>query len=200
MPNYPKNLTLKSGEIITIRLMWKDDEPKLLKFFKDIPEDDRRVLRHDTTDPAVIRRWTSELDYERVFPVVAEFDDEIIGSATLHMNAYGWQRHIGELRCVVAKAYRGKGVGKLLIHELMAKATGRGLHHIQLSLVDTQTSQIRIFEQLGFRKVAVLPKYVLGVAGDEHDLVIMTSQVSDIWKRMEDLIQESEIDTIRSIQ
>jgi acetyltransferase len=200
MSSYPKKVTLKTGEVVTIRLMREEDEHRLLKFFRDIPEEDRRVLRHDTTNPEVIHRWTTELDYERVFPVVAEFDDTIIGSATLHMNAYGWQRHIGELRCVVAKAYRGKGVGKLLIHELMAKATGRGLHHIQLSLVDTQTSQIRIFERLGFRKIAVLPKYVLGVAGDEHDLVIMTSKVSDIWKKMEDLIQQSEIDTIRSIQ
>jgi L-amino acid N-acyltransferase YncA len=200
MIQYPKKLKLKTGEEVIIRLMQEDDEQNLLKFFKAIPDEDRRMLRDDTTDPVVIRRWTSDLDYERVFPLIAEYSGMIVGTATLHMSTYGWQRHIGEIRCVIAKDFRGKGVGKLLMHELTAKAAGRGLNHIQLSLIDTQTSQIKIFERLGFRKVAILPKYVLDVTGNEHDLLIMTSKVSDIWKKMEDLIQESEIDTIRSMQ
>ncbi len=200
MNKFPKTVYLKGGEAVTLRLMQQEDELPLLEFFRALPEDDRRVLRHDTTNPDVIRRWTFDLDYERVYPVVAETDGRIIGTATLHMNDYGWQRHIGEVRCVISKDHRGKGLGKHLIHELMAKATGRGLHHIQLSLVEIQNDQIRIFERLGFKKVAVLPKYVLDASEQEHDLIIMTSKVSDIWQKMGDLIQQTEIDTIRCIQ
>ncbi len=200
MHKYPKFIQLKNREQVTIRLMVPEDEHKLLEFFRNIPEDDRLVLRDDTTDPAVIKRWVHEIDYEKVFPVIAEHKGKIVGNATLHMKRFGWQRHIGEIRIVIAQKYRGQGLGKVMIHELLSKAAGVGLHHIQLSLVDSQTKEMKIFERMGFKKIATLPKYVMDVTGQEHDLIMMTTRVSDIWKKMEELIQATEIDIIRGVQ
>jgi L-amino acid N-acyltransferase YncA len=200
MKKYPKFVQLKNREQVMIRLMVPEDEKMLLEFFKKIPEDDRLVLRNDTTDPRVIKRWVNEIDYDKVFPVIAEHRGKIIGDATLHMKQYGWQRHVGEIRIVIAKEFRGKGLGKVLIHELLEKAAGVGLHHIQLSLVETQVREIKIFERMGFKKVATLPKYIIDVTGLEHDLIIMTTRVSEIWKKLEELIQATEIDIIRGIQ
>jgi L-amino acid N-acyltransferase YncA len=200
MTKYPKFVQLKNREQVMIRLMVPDDEKKLLEFFKNVPEDDRLVLRNDTTDPEVIKRWANEIDYDKVFPVIAEHRGEIVGDATLHMKQYGWQRHIGEIRIVIAKEFRGKGLGKVMIHELLEKAAGVGLQHIQLSFVETQVREIKIFERMGFQKIATLPKYVMDVTGQEHDLIIMTTRVSDIWKKLEEIIQSTEIDIIRGIQ
>jgi len=180
--------------------MVPEDEERLLEFFKKLPEEDRQVLREDTTDPMVIKRWVQEIDYNKVYPVLAEHRGRIVGDATLHMKQYGWQRHIGEIRIVIDKDFRGQGLGKVMIHELINKATGLGLHHIQLSLVETQVKEIKIFERMGFQKIATLPKYIIDVNGHEHDLIIMTTRVSDIWKKMEELIQETEIDIIRGVQ
>jgi L-amino acid N-acyltransferase YncA len=200
MPQYPKFIQLKNRDLITLRLMTSADEDVLFEFFQGIPEEDRLVLRHDTTDRSVINRWVHEIDYEKVFPLLAEVRGRIVGNATLHMKKYGWQRHIGEIRIVVATEFRGQGLGKVMIHELIGKATGRGLHHIQISLVDTQTREIKIFERLGFSVIARLPDYVLDVLGREHDLILMTTRVSDIWKKFEELIESTEIDIIRGIQ
>jgi L-amino acid N-acyltransferase YncA len=200
MQEYPKFIQLKTREQVMLRLMVPDDEKPLLEFFSALPEEDRLVLRDDTTDPEVIRRWVTEIDYEKVFPVIAEHKGRIVGNATLHMKRFGWQRHVGEIRIVIAKEFRGHGVGKVLIHELLNKATGRGLHHIQLSLVETQTKEKKIFERMGFEEIARLPKFILDVTGQEHDLIIMTTRVSDIWKKMEELIQATEIDIIRGVQ
>ncbi len=200
MHEYPKFIQLKNREQVMLRLMVPEDEEKLLEFFKKIPKDDRLVLRDDTTDPAVIKRWVNEIDYDKVFPVIAEHKGRIVGDATLHMKRFGWQRHIGEIRIVIAKEFRGKGLGKVMIHELLNKASGCGLQHIQLSLVETQAREVKSFERMGFNKVATLPKYVMDVTGNEHDLIIMTTRVSDIWKKMEELIQSTEIDIIRGVQ
>ncbi len=200
MQEYPKFFQLKNREQIMLRLMVPEDEERLLEFFKKLPEEDRQVLREDTTDPMVIKRWVQEIDYNKVYPVLAEHRGRIVGDATLHMKQYGWQRHIGEIRIVIDKDFRGQGLGKVMIHELINKATGLGLHHIQLSLVETQVKEIKIFERMGFQKIATLPKYIIDVNGHEHDLIIMTTRVSDIWKKMEELIQETEIDIIRGVQ
>lgn len=200
LQEYPKFIQIKNREQIMLRLMVPEDEERLLEFFREVPFEDRQVLREDTTDPEIIKRWVNEIDYDRVFPVIAEHRGRIIGDATLHMKQFGWQRHVGEIRIVIAKEFRGKGLGKVMIHELINKATGVGLHHIQLSLVETQVKEIKVFERMGFKKIATLPKYVMDVNGHEHDLIIMTTRVSDIWKRMEELIQETEIDIIRGVQ
>jgi len=200
MQEYPKFFQLKNREQIMLRLMVPEDEQRLLDFFKKLPDEDRQVLREDTTDPEVIKRWVQEIDYNKVYPILAEHRGRIVGDATLHMKQYGWQRHIGEIRIVIDKEFRGQGLGKVMIHELINKATGIGLHHIQLSLVETQVKEIKIFERMGFQKIATLPKYIIDVSGHEHDLIIMTTRVSDIWKKMEELIQETEIDIIRGVQ
>ncbi len=200
MKKYPKFVQLKNREQVMLRLMVPEDGEKLLEFFKNLPPDDRLVLRHDTTDPGVIKRWVQEIDYDKVYPVLAEHKNKIIGDATLHMKRFGWQRHIGEIRIVVAKEFRGQGLGRVLIHELLEKAAGVGLHHIQLSFVETQAREMKIFERMGFRKIATLPKYVIDVTGQEHDLIIMTTRVSDIWNKLEELIQSTEMDIIRGVQ
>ncbi len=200
MHEYPKFIQLKNREQVMLRLMSPDDEKKLFEFFQKIPADDRLVLRDDTTDPEVIKRWVNEIDYDKVFPVIAEHKGRIVGDATLHMKRFGWQRHIGEIRIVIAREFRGKGLGSVMIHELLSKASGCGLQHIQLSLVETQSKEIKIFERMGFNKIATLPNYVMDVTGHEHDLIIMTTRVSDIWKKMEELIQSTEIDIIRGVQ
>lgn len=200
MKKYPKFIQLKNLEQVMLRLMVPEDEEKLLEFFKNVPHDDRLVLRDDTTDPGVIKRWVNEIDYDKVYPVVAEHKNKIVGDATLHMKRFGWQRHIGEIRVVVAKEFRGQGLGRVLIHELLEKAAGVGLNHIQLSFVETQALEMKVFERMGFRKIATLPKYVIDVTGQEHDLIIMTTRVSDIWNKLEELIQSTEIDIIRGVQ
>jgi hypothetical protein len=55
--DYPKEVTIKSGEKVILRPMVKEDEQKLLKFFLGLPEEDRLFLKNDVTDPKVIESW-----------------------------------------------------------------------------------------------------------------------------------------------
>jgi hypothetical protein len=45
--DYPKEVTIKSGEKVILRPMVKEDEQKLLKFFLGFPEEDRLFLKND---------------------------------------------------------------------------------------------------------------------------------------------------------
>ena len=121
---------MKDGSRVSLRPMVKEDREKLLEFFRGLDDKDLSFLRNDVRDPAVIDHWVNHIDYHRVFPLVAEADGRIVGDVTLHMRKVGWKRHLGNVRVVVAKDYQGRGLGTLLINEIVELAGEFGLEKL----------------------------------------------------------------------
>jgi RimJ/RimL family protein N-acetyltransferase len=192
MHEYPKRITLKDGSEITLRLMDKTDRDKLLEFFRGLPEEDRLFLKDDVTKDEVIDRWVSEINYNRVLPVLAAKEDKIVGDATLHMQSSGWARHIGEIRCVVERTYQRKGLGTILAREIFRLAVLRGLEKLTAMMIEDQVGAQKAFKKLGFKPEAVLRDHVRDLKGKHHNLLIMTNDVDALWKQIGDQILDSE--------
>jgi len=191
MEAYPKIVRLKDGSKATLRPMVKEDVQKLLAFFRKLPEEDRLFLKEDVTDEKVIQQWADELDYDKVFPVLAEVGDEVVGDATLHTQERGWTRHIGEVRCVVAREYQRKGLGTILIREMFLRALQKRLHKLRAQMPETQVGAMKAFQTVGFKKEAVLKEHMIDIKGNKHDLVIMTNLVEELWRRIGDHMMET---------
>jgi RimJ/RimL family protein N-acetyltransferase len=190
MKTYPKIVRLKDGAKLTLRPMVEEDAQPLLAFFRKLPEEDRLFLKEDVTDEKVIQQWAEQLDYERVFPVLAFDGDEIVGDATLHMDHRGWTRHIGEVRCVVARDYQRKGLGTTLIREVFHRALQKGLHKLRAQMPETQVGAMKAFRAIGFKKEAVLKEHMMDIKGNKHDLAIMTNLVNELWRKITDHMVE----------
>ena len=170
---YPKKVRLQSGTSVTIRPMVKEDADKLYAFFSRVPREDRLFLRDDVSIRDVIDSWTQELDYEKVLPLVAEVGGNIVGDATLHRRKFGWTSHVGKVRLVIDKDYRGKGLGTILIEELIDIAKKAGLEQLVAELMSNQTGALSAFKRLGFEKEAVFFNYVKDQMGEARNLVVM---------------------------
>ncbi|MBF8260869.1 MAG: putative GCN5-related N-acetyltransferase [candidate division NC10 bacterium] len=170
---YPKKVRLQSGTSVTIRPMVKEDADKLYAFFSRVPREDRLFLRDDVSIRDVIDSWTQELDYRKVLPLVAEVGGNIVGDATLHRRTFGWTSHVGKVRLVIDKDYRGKGLGTVLIEELIDIAKKAGLEQLVAELISDQTGALSAFKRLGFEKEAVFFNYVKDQVGEERNLVVM---------------------------
>lgn len=170
---YPKKVRLQSGTSVTIRPMVKEDADKLYAFFSRVPREDRLFLRDDVSIRDVIDSWTQELDYRKVLPLVAEVGGNIVGDATLHRRTFGWTSHVGKVRLVIDKDYRGKGLGTVLIEELIDIAKKAGLEQLVAELMSNQTGALSAFKRLGFEKEAVFFNYVKDQMGEERNLVVM---------------------------
>ena len=197
MEQFSKELTLKDGTTMTMRPLSKDDGPALLAFFSELPVKDRLFLKEDVTNKSVIDRWLDELDYEKVLPIIAEKDSVIHGDATLHFNKYGWERHMAEIRCVVSREYRKRGLGKVLMRELVHYADMKGVSKISAKMMASQKSAQMAFQKLGFKKAAQLKGFVMDIKGRPHNLIIMVNDVAELWRKMEDLHFYSDVRTIR---
>ncbi len=181
LDGYPKTVTLTDGTTVTVRPLRPTDQAALLAFFRGIPAEDRWWLRENVSDPAVIRRWTVDLDYDRVLPLVALVDDRIVADATLHRRGYGARHHLGEVRVVVAPAYRGRGLAYALLVELCEIAAAAGLAKLEAEIVArAQSGALEAVEQIGFRLVATIPDHLVGPDGTPHDLLFLVYPLSEV--------------------
>jgi RimJ/RimL family protein N-acetyltransferase len=186
LSEYPKKFKTKDNIEITVRQMIKEDEARLLEFFKKLSETDRMYLRDDVSKPETIRKWVENLNYERVFPVLAFHGDSIIGDATLHRKEFGWKKNIGEIRIVVSPDFRKKGVGAILAREIYYIALKTGLKKLMAEMMAEQHNAIKVFDKLGFVQEAVLSEHVVDAKGKMHNLVIMTNDVEALWEKIKD--------------
>ena len=189
MNDYPKGIQLKDGTNASLHVMEESDLDNVIRFFQSIPDEDRQYLRSDTKNPDNVKRRFGKLDYNFKFPILVKINDQIIGMATLFRSEFGWMRHLGEIRVVIAKEYQRKGLATILTRELFFQALKRKMYKIQAELMDIQYSAITAFERLGFRKEATLKKHVTDIKGVRRDLIIMTLDVEDLWYLMEDYVK-----------
>ena len=174
---YQKEGVLKDGTRVKLRPLVKEDREMLLKFFQGLDAKELSFLRSDVRDPAVIDHWVNHIDYHRVFPLVAEADGRIVGDVTLHMRKVGWKRHLGNVRVVVARDYQGRGLGTLLINEIVELAGEFGLEKLIAEIHLQAQGAFNAFKKAGFSVKAVFEDLVKDPAGNSSDLVVMVCDV-----------------------
>ncbi len=177
MAPYSKEGVLKDGSRVILRPLVKEDRDKLLDFFQRLEEKEISFLRNDVRDPAVIDHWVDNIDYSRVFPLVAEAEGRIVGDATLHMRKVGWKRHLGNVRVVVARDYQNRGLGTLLINEIVELAGELGLEKLLAEIHLQATKALTAFKKAGFSVKAVFEDLVKDPAGKSSDLVVMVCDI-----------------------
>jgi RimJ/RimL family protein N-acetyltransferase len=176
---YPRRTKLDDGTPVALRLMVKKDGRALYDFFQRVPKEDRLFLRDDVSRLATIEAWVDDLDYERVLPLLALADGKVVGDATLHRRPLGWTRHLGKVRIVIDPTYRQKGLGNLLIRELIEIGKGLRLERLVVELMGSQQAALAAFRHFGFERAAVLHRHVKDRAGRPQDLVIMTYDLEE---------------------
>jgi RimJ/RimL family protein N-acetyltransferase len=174
---------LTDGTEVILRPMTKDDEEALHLFFQGITEDQLQVLRHDVKDRNVIHKWAVNLNYERVIPLLALVGEEIAADATLHRTSYGWKRHIGVVRIVVAPKYQGLGLATLMLNELVRLAHELGLEKLWAEIPLDAVKAIRACRNAGFVCKAVIEGLVKGVNNLNQDILIMVCDIHTFFDR-----------------
>ena len=173
LESYPKTVILKGNLEVTLRPLEVSDEKAFHEFFVAVPETERILFKHRVTDPQVIHDWCQRIDYGKILPLLAVVDGSIVADASLHQQLGGWKRHIGRISVVVHPKYRGRGLGKVLVHELVDIARDAGLEKLEAEFMGEQKAARRVFAEVGFSDLLVLPDYVKDMQAISHDYVLM---------------------------
>jgi GNAT superfamily N-acetyltransferase len=173
LEEFPKEMPLKDGLVVTVRPLEAEDEMSFHEFFLAVPERERMFIKHRVTDPAVIRDWCQRIDLGHKLPLLAVGEGRILGCCTLHQQLGGWKRHIGRVSVMVHPNYRGRGMAKLLVDEVMDIALRSGLEKLEAEFLADQGAAVKVFGLLGFTQLLLLPDYVKDMQAVSHDYILM---------------------------
>lgn len=173
-----KQVLLKDGTPVNVRLMTREDGDALYEFFRNLSDEMLLYVRHNVRDPQVLHQWVRELDYRRVLPLLAWVGDHIAADVTLHLIPHGWKRHIGEVRTVVSPKYQNKGLATVMLNELVALASEIGLEKLWAEIPLDSPGAIRAFRNAGFGCKAVIEGLVKDIHQRNVDILIMICDVT----------------------
>lgn len=173
LQKFPKEIKLKDGLKCASRPLRKEDETAFHEFFLSVPSPERMFIKHRVTEPEVIRDWCQHIDLGRNLPLLALADGKIIGSATLHQQLGGWKRHIGRVSVLVHPQYRGRGLARAMVKEIIYMARQVGLERVEAEFIGEQEAAIKMFALLGFSNLLRLEDYVKDMQAVSHAYVLM---------------------------
>lgn len=178
--DYPKTAQLANGSEITLKAMKASDGSAIIKFAKELPEEDLLFLTMDLTQQEAIDGWVANIESGISFSLLAFAGKELVGYASVHKETAPWTRHVGEIRVNIAPKMRSQGLGRLLISHSYDIARDLGLTKILARMIAEQKGAQAVFRKLGFVAEAMLADYVVDHSGLSHDLVMMTFDVDGL--------------------
>jgi len=173
LDEYPKTIQVKGGLLCELRPLETADEITFHEFFLTIPTQERMFIKHRVTEVEVIRDWCQNIDLGRNFPLLAISEGQILAAATLHQQLGGWKRHIGRVSVLVQPKYRGRGLARALIENVIDIARRVGLEKVEAEFIGGQEPAIKVFALIGFGQLLRLPDYVKDMQAVAHDYILM---------------------------
>ena len=175
--SYPLAVRLGDREV-ALRFMVPGDTEALADWTGRLPAHDLLFMPHDVARPDVRERWARRLEAGRLVTVIAEAAGALAGYAIIDRGDPGWSSHVAELRVIVAPAWRGAGLGRLLTQEAFAIALGLGIEKMTAQMTVDQRGALAVFQGMGFRPEALLRDHVKDREGKTHDLLILSHDVA----------------------
>jgi len=195
--NMEKTETLKDGTKVTIRNLTVEDLDRLMSFYQSLPEEDLKYLRVDVTNRNIVKQRIEAAESANIFRIIALKGESIIADGALELTTEEWRRHQGELRVIVAEEFRHKGVGMIIMRELYFLAIEKKVEKVVAKMMKPQVGARTICKKLGFHEELVIPDYVKDQTGKSQDLVIMTCNIQELWKELDQFYMDSDWERCR---
>ena len=143
-------------ENLNIRIAADADFESIWRIFHDIVSaGDTYPFSPDTDRAAAYKIWMQT----PMATYVAERDHHIVGTYYIKANMPGLGSHVCNAGYMVLKAAHSKGIGRAMCAHSLGEATGLGFKAMQYNLVvSTNAGAVRLWEQMGFKKIGHLPR------------------------------------------
>jgi L-amino acid N-acyltransferase YncA len=141
-----------------IRDAVNDDVPAIVEIYNDVVARTTAVWSETPVTAEDRRAWLAER-HARGFPVlVVEREGRVVGFASFgDFRPWPGYRHTVELSIYVAAGCRGRGIGRQLLVELIARARQLGKRTMIAGVEASNVASLGLHERLGFRRGGRLP-------------------------------------------
>lgn len=135
-------------------------------FINSLVEEDAKILMNEKATLKDEKEFIGDAlkstkNKSKVF-VIARDGNKIVGNTSIEKQR--WRRnHMGHFGIAIAQEYRGIGLGKHLISEVIKSAKkefGPGLKVIQLEVLVNNKPAIALYKKMGFKIIAKIPRQI----------------------------------------
>ena len=158
---------------ITIRAPGRGDQATLARFAGAMPPHDLLFLARDIREPKVLDAWLSAQEHGQIATLVAVAGGEVVATIAALSDRFSWSPHVWDIRLLVAPDWRGQGLGRRLLDQIITAAIGAGAAKLTARMTPDQSGAITLFEECGFRAEALLHGQVRAADGSLHDLAVL---------------------------
>jgi len=159
-----KYIVLKDGTIVCIEpVNGTEDCKEFQRFINTLTREGTYLLVDKPITLKEEKQWlntqVTEQRKGKQLYLKALVDGRLIGDCFAKP---GFGRNHGNvnLGIAIAKKWRGKGIGYILLNELIQRSEKKWHpKNIYLHVVSTNTKAYQLYESLGFRKIALLPQW-----------------------------------------
>lgn len=156
----------------------KRDEEELYEIFRDVVDSGSQFPYECSSREEFRRQFFTPGG--KVF-VCHALDGKVVGGYYLKANHSGRSNHIANAAYMMHSAYRGKGVGSLLVKASLHHAKHLGLAAMQFNMVLSQNKlAIKLYERLGFHIAGTIPQAVRNPDGSFQDGYVMHRKLDDL--------------------
>lgn len=165
-------MTINSAEI-AIRAPDRMDAAVLAQFAATMPPHDLLFLARDIREPKVLEAWLAAQEQGQIASLVALAGGEVVATIAAVSDRFSWSPHVWDIRLLVAPDWRGQGLGRRLLDQIVTAAIGAGATKLTARMTPDQAGAITLFEECGFRAEAMLQGQLRAPDGALHDLAVL---------------------------
>jgi L-amino acid N-acyltransferase YncA len=162
---------------IVLRRVKVGDVKSLQRYINALVDEDALITFNEKVTLKEEKEFVKKL-MER-WHVVAEHDGKVVGIVELHPGI-GRSSHVFELGVSVDKGFRNIGLGQVLTRKAVEMAReNKKVKILFLSVFSVNKNAVHVYEKVGFRKVALLPKRGF-YKGGYIDMIVMDYPLNKI--------------------
>jgi RimJ/RimL family protein N-acetyltransferase len=172
-----KKYFLKDRTTVTFRPAQIKDAVSLLKLNKEIIREGPYMLHEIDEYKATVNSERNQVRKLNKSPskiyIVAEVNNKVIGYLTFQNGSLRRNVHAGFLSMFIKKNYRGKGIGRLLLSELIKWAElNPTVEKLSLAVFSNNSRAIALYKKMGFIQEGRCPKD-MKIGGKYVDSLLM---------------------------
>lgn len=156
------------GDRIEIRPADEHDRRPLAHLFAAVAEERDGIAAEPPID---LEARATSLQLDGTFVAIAT--DNVVGMLHVEQSHFGF----GEIGMMVARDWRGRGVGSALVEAAINWSREHGLHKLTLSVFPHNEAAIGLYRKFGFAEEGRRERQIRRTSGEIWDLIEMGLQL-----------------------
>jgi len=175
---YKREVLLKTGEACLLRSLEPSDAREALAVCRKAAGETLHMMRYEDEWTMTAEQEAAFIDKQRNDPKAlmlgAFVDGRMAGTAIFQSVHPGDRaRHRAGVGISILKAYWNRGIGTAMMRALIDAAKGTALEQLELSVVSTNESAVRLYERCGFETYGRHPRMMKYRDGTYADALLM---------------------------